>query len=266
MGDFKRVLSAMPPQNQQFILRDRQAFLHQLGVMRKLAQMAEKEKLDQRDPYKDQIDFARMQILASAKLTNEMQATLVEPDQLVKYYDANKDKYKQVKVKAIYISFGGAAAANANSSSIKKPRTEEEAKAKAEKLLADIRGGADFVTLVKESSDDETSKAKDGDFGTWKANDNIPDALRAAVFALKQGDVSEPIKQPNGFYLLKADEVKVSSLDDVRNEIYQTVKNQRYGEWMKDLDSSTKVQYPNAAFLGTAPAQPPAAPAKPAGK
>jgi len=96
-----------------------------------------------------------------------------------------------------------------------KATTEDEAKAKATKLLADIRGGADFVKLVKENSDDETSKAKDGDFATLRRTDNIPDAIRAAVFSLKQGEVSEPVRQPNGFYLLRADEVRYRPLSQV---------------------------------------------------
>ena len=73
------------------------------------------------------------------------------------------------------------------------------------------------MKLVKENSDDETSRAKDGDFATLRSSDNIPDAFRATVFALKKGEVSEPLKQPNGFYLLRAEEVTVRPLSEVRD-------------------------------------------------
>ncbi len=85
------------------------------------------------------------------------------PSDIVKYYDSNKQKYTQVRVKAIYIAFNDDAAASSASKG-KKPLSEAEAKAKAVKLLAAIKGGADFVKLVKENSDDETSREKDGEF------------------------------------------------------------------------------------------------------
>ena len=34
MGDFKRIFGALPPENQQMALRDRQLFLQQWGLMR----------------------------------------------------------------------------------------------------------------------------------------------------------------------------------------------------------------------------------------
>ena len=181
---------------------------------------------------------------------------VVEPADIVKYYDSNKQKYTQVRVKAIYIAFNDDAAVSSTSKG-KKPLTEAEAKAKAAKLLAAIKGGADFVKLVKENSDDETSREKDGDFATLRSSDNIPDAFRAAVFALKKGDVSEPLKQPNGFYLLRAEEVTVRPLSEVRDEIYNDLKNARSDEWLRGMDRDAKVQIVNPAFISGTPAPTP---------
>jgi parvulin-like peptidyl-prolyl isomerase len=124
----------------------------------------------------------------------------------------------------------------------KKTLTEAEAKAKAEKLLGQIRLGADFVKLVKENSEDEDSRNKNGDFATLKASDNIPDAFRAAIFKLKPGETTEPLKQPNGYYLLRAEEVNVKPLKDVRDEIYNDLKNLRIRDWMDKMDKETKVE------------------------
>ena len=188
-----------------------------------------------------------------------MNRIVVEPEEIVKYYDSNKEKYTQVKVKAIYIAFTDDAAASSASKG-KKPLTEAEAKAKAVKLLAEINGGADFVKLVKENSDDETSRDKDGDFATLRSSDNIPDAFRTAVFALKKGDVSEPLRQPNGFYLLRAEEVTVRPLSEVRDDIYNDLKTIRSDQWLRGMDRDAKVQIVNPAFLSTTPAPAPAKP------
>ena len=98
---------------------------------------------------------------------------VVEPGDIVKYYDSNKQKYTQVRVKAIYIAFNDDAAGSSASKG-KKPLNEAEAKAKADKLLAAIKGGADFVKLVKENSDDETSREKDGDLPPCAAATTSP--------------------------------------------------------------------------------------------
>ena len=247
MGDFKKIFAVLPPENQPLALRNRQTFLQQWGFMRKLAQMAEKQKLDLEEPSREQLEYSRLMILSEAKLAEALNSITVEPAEIVKSYDADQERFKEVRVKAIYVSFGKGGKATA----------EDEAKAKAAKLLADIRGGADFVKLVKENSDDETSKAKDGDFATLRRNDNIPDAIRAAVFSLKQGEVSEPVRQPNGFYLLRADEVRYRPLSQVRDEIFAQLKQQHYGQWLEQTNKGTKVEFTSPAFLGDA-----AAPAK----
>src|SRR5262249_46144202 len=145
-----------------------------------------------------------------------------------------------VKVKAIYVSF---------SPDGKKGLTEAQAKAKADKILAQIRAGGDFVKLVRENSEDETSRAKNGDFATLRPTDNIPDAIRTAVFALKPGEVTEPVRQPSGFYLLHADEVNYRPFSQARDEIFNELKQQRYAQWLEKTNRETMVNF-NPAFLG----------------
>jgi len=259
MSDFRKIFEALPPANQQMALRNREQWLHQWGLLRKLTKAAEDAKLDQESPYKEALAYQRMNVLAEAQINYGINQVVVEPADIVKFYDSNKLKYTQVKVKAIYIAFNDDAASSSTSKG-KKPLTEAEAKAKATKLLAAIKGGADFVKLVKENSDDETSRAKDGDFATLRSTDNIPDAFRAAVFAMKKGEVSEPLKQPNGFYLLRAEEVTVRPLSEVRDEIYTELKNSRSNDWLRGMDDSVKVQIVTPAFISGTPAPAPAAP------
>ena len=243
MADFKKIFAVLPPDNRALVLRDRKSFLQQWAFMRKLAHMGEEAKLDQATPAKEQLEYYRLMILSQAKLAEALNSTTVEPAEIVKSYDTDKERFKEVRVKAIYVSFGTGAQA----------RTEDEAKAKADKLLTEIRGGADFVKLVKENSDDETSKAKDGDFATLRRNDNIPDAIRAAVFSLKQGEVTEPVRQPNGFYLLRADEVRFRPLSQVRDEIFTQLKQQHYSQWLEQTSKDAKVEITSPAFLSDTP-------------
>jgi parvulin-like peptidyl-prolyl isomerase len=240
MADFRKLYAALPPQLQQGALQDRSAFLKQWAFLRKLAKMAEQDKLDQESPTKESLEYYRLQIMSTAELNQANNLIVIDQADLVKHYDVNKEKYKTIKVKAIYISF---------SSDGKKGLTEAQAKAKAAKILAQVRSGGDFVKLVKENSEDETSRAKNGDFAMLRPTDNIPDAIRSAVFALKQGETTEPVRQPSGFYLLRADEVAYRPFSQVRDDIFNELKQQRYAQWLEKTNREMIVTF-NPEFLG----------------
>ncbi len=244
MGDFKRVYGALPAQLQKMALTNRQEFLHEYSLMRILSKMAEEKKLDRESPYKEALDFSRLMVLSQAQMMEVNSAQTVAPAEIVKDYDINKENYKQARVKAIYVRFGSSEAKG------KKALTEEDAKAKAAKLAAAARAGGDFIKLVKDNSEDETSRAKDGDFGAFRVSDNIPDAIRAAVFALKQGELSDPVRQPNGFYVFRAEEVTYRPLSQVRDEIFTALKTRHYQQVMDKLNEDAKVKNINPAFLG----------------
>ena len=105
MGEFKKIYAVLPPDNQQLVLRDRKTFLESWGFMRRLAQMAEKEKLNEESPTRESLEYYRMLIMSQAKIQEVMTQSTVEPAEVVKFYDANKERYKQVNLKAIYVAF-----------------------------------------------------------------------------------------------------------------------------------------------------------------
>jgi len=261
LDEYQALIPALPQQFQQMARQDRQRFLHYYAMMRTLSQMAEHEKLDQRSPYKELLVYSRISTLTDIKLKDVLDSVTVTPEEVEKYYAEHKDPYKSVKVSAIYIAFGDAepSSSPAGSSSsasriVKKTLTEEEARAKADKLLAQARAGADFKALVKENSDDETSRDKGGDFGTWRVTDNVPDLMRPVVFGLKPGELGEPVRQPRGYYIFRADEVTFDPLSKVRDSIFQQLKQQHFQEWTAKLDAGTKVEFPKSETPAPAPA------------
>jgi peptidyl-prolyl cis-trans isomerase C len=255
VGDFRNLYAVLPPANQQSMLRDRKTFLEQYGFLRKLAQMAEADKLDQTSPNREALAYNRMVLLYQMKLTAENMKAVVAEDDVTKYYEANKGQYQEVKVKAIYIAFTKALASTPATNG-KRLLTEDEAKAKAHKLLAELRGGADFAKLARENSDDAASREKDGDFATLHPSDTIPDPIKAAVFSLKPGEVTEPIEQPNGFYLLRAETVGMRPLSEVHGDIYTALQQEYARKWIQTTHESVKVQFPNAEFLAGEKAPP----------
>jgi peptidyl-prolyl cis-trans isomerase C len=260
-GDLQTVLRAYPPQAQQAALKDRRQFLEQYGVMRRLYAEAQKARLDQQSPWKEQLDYIRMQMLTQARISEKFNEMQVPSEEVKKSYEANQDRFMQARVKAIYIPFSSAPVSQADGKG-KKILTEEEAKAKAQDLLKQIRGGADFVKLVKENSGDPTSVAKDGDFGTFKKSDQISGAVKSAIFAAKAGEVTEPVRQPNGFYLFRVEELGPQPFAEAQVTITNELKDVQFRAWLNSVQKSVDIKEEGIEM--TLEATQPSSPAKPA--
>ena len=254
LGELDSFLAAMPPNLAQNARRDRRGFVQQFALMLRLSEMAEKAKLDQQSPTREALAFNRMYLLMNAQLHEVLMGINVTPAEAQADYDQNKQRFAQVKVKALYIAYstnppaGGATDA--------KRRTEGEAEAKIARLRAAITGGADFVKLVKENSEDQISAAKDGDFGTLRSTDKLPDAIRAAIFSLKTGEVSEPVKQPNGFYLFRAEEVGTQPFAEVQQTVVNELKEARFKLWMEEATRDLHLKIENETFFKEGAAAP----------
>ena len=73
--------------------------------------------------------------------------------------------------------------------------------AQAESILAKIKGGEDFTSLVGLYSQDPTAQAG-GDMGTFKRGELLP-AIDEYAFSMKPGEVSPVIRTEGGFHIVK---------------------------------------------------------------
>lgn len=72
---------------------------------------------------------------------------------------------------------------------------------RAEEALAKLRGGAPFAQVAAGYSD-AGDALQGGNLG-WRAADRIPAVFVEAIQKLKPGEVSEILRSPNGFHILK---------------------------------------------------------------
>ncbi|OQW77486.1 MAG: molecular chaperone SurA [Proteobacteria bacterium ST_bin11] len=77
----------------------------------------------------------------------------------------------------------------------------QRAKDKADQVMADLRGGKDFKQVAVSVSDGDNA-LKGGDLG-WRNIGQIPSLFSEFVTTMNQGDVSEPIRSPSGFHIIK---------------------------------------------------------------
>lgn len=100
-------------------------------------------------------------------------------------------------------------------------RTDAAARQLAQEIARRARAGEEFTKLVKQYSEDEGSKAKDGVVGWASAMPTPPDPdpknqstrepaasfvpeFTAASLRLKKGEVSDPVKTQFGYHVIKA--------------------------------------------------------------
>ena len=246
-AEVDQIFAGLPTQYQQNAKMNPARTLMQILMFRYLADEAEKANLDKRPDLKASLEFQRMAILYQAEINDYKDKIPVSREDQDKMYQENPDRFKQVKVKVIHLSFS--ATPDKPGPDGKKMMSEAEAKAKADELRKQIMAGGDFGKLARENSDDKSTSAKDGDFGTISHNSPYPEPVKKAVFALKEGEVSEPVKQANGFYLIRADSVVLQPFGEVRPQIIEELKQTRFTDWMKSLETRFAVKVDNPAYF-----------------
>jgi peptidyl-prolyl cis-trans isomerase C len=251
-GELHSYISTLSQAQAKNAMANLEVTVKQYAMLSRLSKLGEEQKLDQKQPYIDILRAGRMQVLAQAAISEQYMQTLVLPNEQEQYYKDHKaEKYSKLKVKAIYLAFAANAAAKPAPG--KTYRTEAEARELATSVVAKIRAGADFVALVKQYSEDEQSKKVDGDWGTVNASDNLPDDFKSAVLVLKIGQVTDPMRRTGGFYIFKADSMVEQPYSEVRDEIFNMLKEVKMRQWMDKLQQSIPVKIDPAAITPSGP-------------
>ncbi len=106
---------------------------------------------------------------------------------------------------------------------------QKAALAKAEAIEKELKAGKDFATLAKADSDDLGSKEQGGDLG-WLEKGVTDPAFEAALFAMKKGDISDPVKSEDGYHIIWLRDVRpqtTRSLDEVKAELAKKYLNEQ---------------------------------------
>ena len=189
----------------------KKALVEKLIEMDLFAQAALKAGVEDDPDYKQamemmhkQEDLFKKQALAATYLRNKAFGQVkVTPEEIKNYYDQSKDQFKtgeQVKASHILV------------------KTEDEAKA----IKARLDKGESFEAVAKDKSTCP-SASRGGDLGWFGRGVMDPDFEKAA-FALKDGEVSGPIKTKFGWHIIKITGKKTESvkpLDEVSAQIEQ---------------------------------------------
>ena len=240
------------PENQRVFANGpgRAQFIDQVVRILLLSEEGRRRKLTETEAYKNQMVYSAAGILAS-NTDQDIKRKISGDEALLKaYYEAHKSEYEQIHARHILIRMQGSLV---NLAPGQKDLTDAEALAKALEIRQKILQGADFAGLARVESNDLGSSSKGGDLGFLKHGQTVP-SFEDAAFALPTGQLSQPVKTPYGYHLIKVEERKPTrTFEELRPEIERTLGNEASRKFVEDLKAKTKVvidpdftQTPNA--------------------
>lgn len=192
-------LRSMPPTALYPMLLDQLVDRHVVVIA------ARKEGLDRDPAVQRMVARATDSALQNALLTREIAPTLTEEAIRARYERDIAGKPGEAEVHARHILVAD----------------EETAK----KVIAELKGGADFAELAKKYSTDPGAQSG-GDLGFFKKTDMLPEFSETA-FALKAGETTQtPVKTRFGWHVINVQEVRTApppSLEQVHDEVRQSL-------------------------------------------
>jgi peptidyl-prolyl cis-trans isomerase C len=189
-----------------------------------MMQEAEKQGFGKDAAVKAQIDNARQAIIINAMVADYIKKNPVSDADIKAEYDrfTKQAGDKEYHVRHILLA------------------TEAE----ANDVIAKLKGGAKFEDLAKTSKD--TGSAANGGDLDWASPSSFPPAFSAAFVALQKGGVTDkPVQTPNGFHVIKVDDIrpaKLPTLEEVKPQVSEALAQKKLQAYQEELVKKAKVQ------------------------
>ena len=252
-AQLNRIRDTLPQQFSRNVKHmSNRAFVENYANLTALSGAAEQSGLPQEEPYESQLAFLRLNFLAQSYLSKINAELSTNEEERRKYYEDHAGDYSESNVSAIHVEYDPLPELAERAG--RAPVSEEAARARAEKLLAEIRGGADFAAVAKEHSDDKLSAEKGGEIGWLDRESQLPDALKETVFALQEGEVSQSVKDGGKFYIFKVSATRAKPYEQVQAGIRRKLEGDRLQEKLAEIRASMPVEFLDDDYAAAMPA------------
>ncbi len=166
-------------------------------------------------------------VLSQDALASQVKISDAEVKQ---YYDQNSAKYSEPEQRrASHILI----AVNPGDDAQKRAA----AKARAEAIYQQVKANpASFAAVAKQVSSDTGSALQGGDLG-WFPRNAMVKPFADAVFAMRSGDISQPVKSEFGYHIIELTGIKparMRSLNEVKADIVRDLQAQKAGKRFAD--------------------------------
>ena len=231
LAEFDKKLKSMPKEQLDMIEK-------QLKLQGKTLDDVKKQIVS--DP--NAVRFSAIQKYVDEKIRPTVKVTDAD---IEKFYRENQDKFKTPEtVNAAHILISTMPDPNA----AKKPdaaelaKKDKEAKDKAEKILAQLKQGANFAKLAAAESACD-SKKNGGNLGEFGRGMMVPEFEKAAFALTKPGELSPVVKTQFGYHIIKLNSKKaagVAPLAQVKENIRASLLNNALNKAVDNAVESAK--------------------------
>ncbi len=124
--------------------------------------------------------------------------------------------------------------------------------ADAKKVEDELKAGGNFADLAKKYSTDTSTKDQGGDLG-WFTRDAMVKEFSDAAFAMKVGEISQPVKSTYGYHVIQVLGHETLPLSDTQ---LQNAKQQAYTTWLDNAKTELKAQTFDTTWMSVVPTDP----------
>lgn len=208
----------------------RTQILHELVNQKLILAEAIENKIEESEVFKKEMERLKETVMIQIIVNNVLRTAKVSDEEVEAHFEANKEKYaKPEEISASHIL----------------NESEEACKEAYEKIK---NREIDFATAAREYSSCP-SKEQGGSLGFFARGRMVPE-FEDAAFAMKVGEISQPVKTQFGYHIIMVDdknEAQPVTLDQVRqtitNELTTIKQRDVYVAKVEELKNKYKVEY-----------------------
>jgi parvulin-like peptidyl-prolyl isomerase len=227
--DFMDRVEMLPERDRKSLAAElnKERFLNKLIDEDLIVREAQKKNLHENEDYRKRVEAYKKDLLVDLYLKQYINDNNTEERQK-KYYEKNKDKYTSPEMVRI---------------SLIKVETEDQAK----DIVKKARAGEDFAELARTYSKDGSARVG-GDFD-FRARRGLRKEFGDAAFSMKVGEISDPIKLPDGYYIIKLTDHKpegIATFEQAKTRVGSEYINKLLKEKIEELRKAVKIDIDTA--------------------
>ena len=242
-ADLDFLYNNLPPQARQELARQgKKPMGDQFATLVMLSQQARLQHLDQSPEFARRLTLEKQQMEARAEIDQINTQAKVTPEEVNSYYTQHSADYDEITVRQFVIRVKPADARadlTRPSASTGSGLAPDAAKARAEAIRKALLAGTDVKKVMEDFKapgdviiDAEPRKIRRG---------GMRPEMEKVAFALKPGEVSEPVETPQALVFFQVTAQSRLDLKDVSPEIERAMRQEKVNNTVTGIKKSTTV-------------------------
>ncbi|WP_223214379.1 peptidylprolyl isomerase [Xanthomonas sp. NCPPB 1638] len=218
------------------------AFVREFADRLLLVQEAQREHLQDDPVVAARIRQATDAILTKAVQTRARDTAKIDAAQIKAQFDAHPHDYDEVHLRHLFVALQPQGDARGGT-----PLNDAQALARAQHLKQQLDAGVPFAELAMRESDDGSTAAEGGELSPIFQR-NLADAFVAPVQGLGEGEVSAPVRGPEGYHLIRLDARRPATLDSAAGQIDVQLRDQAAATTLAQLRQANPLSVDHVAL------------------